>query len=261
MLKEKPFILITGDDSVRAEGTILIKRIVEDFADYKIIATKEQQSAVGGRISLKEGGKWGTEIVDGVKTIWVNGTPADAVYFAFSYLKRKPDLVISGMNHGPNISNGSMYISGTVSAAAISAMSRETPTIAFSFNSAPNRWFKDHNGEFDEELLEYPGEIIRKMIIYALEHKMEKYTFWNVNFPEKPTNQVKYVKALPKGFFPNNITVDRDKYYYIPELGDENPDADTDVSALFGGAISFTPCRLEYTDHEKLQELKKEKPF
>ena len=82
-MKNKPFILITGDDSVRAEGSILVKRVVEKFADYRIIATKEQQSAVGAKINLKNGGEWGTEQVDGVEAIWVDGTPGDSVYFAF----------------------------------------------------------------------------------------------------------------------------------------------------------------------------------
>ena len=167
-MKNKPFILITGDDSVRAEGSILVKRVVEKFADYRIIATKEQQSAVGAKINLKNGGNWGTEQVDGVEAIWVDGTPGDSVYFAFDYLKKigkKPDLVISGMNLGPNFSDGSLLISGTVCAASIAALSRHTPAIAFSFYDSGKNWLKDHDGEFDEKMLEYPGEVMKKFII------------------------------------------------------------------------------------------------
>ena len=111
----RPFVLVTGDDSVRAEGIILVKRIIEKFADFKIIATKEQQSAVGGKMNFR-GGSWGKEIVDGVETIWVDGSPVDSVKFAFSYLDRKPDMVISGMNTGENVDNSTMA-SGTFNAA------------------------------------------------------------------------------------------------------------------------------------------------
>ena len=69
---QKPFILITGDDSVRGEGIILVKRIVEKFADYQLIATKDQQSAVSGKLNFR-GGIWGKEDVDGHEAVWVDG--------------------------------------------------------------------------------------------------------------------------------------------------------------------------------------------
>jgi 5'/3'-nucleotidase SurE len=256
MSKRKPFILITGDDSVRAEGIILVKRIVEGFADFKIIATKDQQSGVGGKINLKDGGRWGKEIVDGVETIWLDGTPGDAVYFAFDYLKQKPDLVICGVNMGPNFSNGNMFISGTVSAAAIASISRKTPTIAFSMDISGDKWFKDHNGEFDEILLEYPGKMIGKFIKLALKKGMAENSFWNINFPKTQTERVKIVKTYKGAQFPNRIIIQNDKYAYNPEFGEIKAPNFTDVKELSKGFITFTPCSIQFTDVTEFMRLR-----
>ena len=263
-MKNKPFILITGDDSVRAEGSILVKRVVEKFADYRIIATKEQQSAVGAKINLKNGGNWGTEQVDGVEAIWVDGTPGDSVYFAFDYLKKigkKPDLVISGMNLGPNFSDGSLLISGTVCAASIAALSRHTPAIAFSFYDSGKNWLKDHDGGFDEKMLKYPGEVMKKFIKYALEKGMPKGTFWNINFPAEPTNKIKLVSTYDGAHFPNRVKIEGDKYSYIPEFGSMDVAENTDVKELANGFITFTPCRTQFTDQAEFDRLKKLGPI
>lgn len=252
---KKPFILITGDDSVRAEGIILIKKIVEKFADYKIIATKDQQSGVGAKISLTEGGNYGKEIVDGTETIWVDGTPGDAVYFAFDFLKKKPDLVISGMNMGPNFSDGNMFISGTVSAAAIASNSRQTPTIAFSFNISADKWFAKHNGEFNSRLLDYPGKIIEKFIKLALKEKMPAGVFWNVNLPSEPTDIVKLVQTFKGSQFPNRMEIKKNRYSYKPEFGEVKAPANTDVRELINGYITFAPCRAQFTDQDEYKKF------
>jgi 5'-nucleotidase len=256
MSEKPPFILITGDDSIRAEGSILVKKVVEKFADFKIIATKDQQSGVGGKITLKGECKWGTEIVDGIEAIWVDGTPGDAVYFAFDYLKRKPDLVISGMNTGPNFSDGSLFISGTVAAASIAANSRQTPTIAFSFNASGDNWMKIHNGDFNEELIDYPGKMIERFIRLALKHKMPKGDFWNINFPVNPTEKIKVVETYKGAQFPNRVKIVDDKFSYIPEFGslDIVPE-NTDVKELSNGFITFTPCRTQFTKQDELERL------
>jgi len=256
-MKKRPFILITGDDSVRAEGSILVKRVVEGFADFKIVATKEQQSAVGAMMNLRDGGEWGTESVDGAETIWVDGTPVDAAYFAFDYFERKPDLVISGMNLGPNFSNGSMLISGTVAASVIAAHSRNTPSIAFSIFAKPERWLAAHNGEFNEDFLKYPGQQMRRILDKFFEAKMPKDTFWNVNFPEKETDKIKIVRVSDEAHFPNRMKIGKNKYGYIPAFGDHKVAKDTDVRELYEGFITLSPCKLEFTNFDELRAIEK----
>lgn len=253
---KKPFILITGDDGVKAEGIILLKRIVEKFADYQIVATKKQQSAVGAAINL-HGGEWGFVDVDDHKAIWVDGYPSDAVYMAFEYLKRKPDLVVSGLNHGENIENSSVVRSGTVACAVSASASRQTPSIAFSMRISTMDWRKEHTGEFREELINYPGDLIKKIILKGLEYDFPARTFWNVNFPEKETQEVKVVKTNEDGTYPNRQDINGNKYNYTLEPFYSNWADDTDAGALSNGFTTITPCKVEYTFESEIPNLKK----
>ncbi|MBD3363378.1 hypothetical protein GF362_06700 [Candidatus Dojkabacteria bacterium] len=250
----KPFLLLTGDDSVRAEGLILIKRIVEKFADFQIIATKEQHSACGAKLSLK-GGEWGKEVVDGVEVIWLDGTPADSVFFAFDYLEKSPDLVISGLNFGENVSNG-MCSSGTIGAAIAAAESRQTPCIAFSMVCSSKHWLKDHDGSFDSSLLEYPGEIIEKIIKRALELGIPERIFWNVNFPSQKTSKIEIVRTAEDGYWPNYQDIDDKSFKYRPVVERKGWARGTDSGELVKNSITVTPCKVEFTHRKELQRLK-----
>lgn len=251
----RPFILITGDDSVRAEGTILVKRIVEKFADFKIIATKEQQSAVGGKMNFK-GGTWGTEIVDGVEAIWVDGSPVDSVKFAFSYLERSPSIVISGMNTGENVDNSTMA-SGTFAAALHSAFCHKVPSLALSkeVDIEDTSWLDDHNGEFREELLDYPGEILEKIVKTFLKESMTWKGLWNVNFPMERTDKIKFTVNYSDNYFPNRIQVEKDRFSYINESETTSIKLDSDVKALLDNFVSITPIKWDLTDNKELSRL------
>lgn len=252
----KKFILITGDDSVRAEGIILLKRVVEKFADFQIVATKNQQSAVGAAIDL-HGGEWGKEIVDGHEAIWVDGYPSDATYFAFDYLKRKPDLVISGVNHGENIENSSVIRSGTLACAVTASASRYVPSVAFSMRISSKDWRKEHNGTIRENLIDYPGKLIEKIIKKALDYNFEKGTFWNVNFPERITEEIKIVRTNEDGTYQNHQNIENNRFEYKLDAVHENWPEDTDAGALSSGFVTITPCKVEYTDYSQLDSLKK----
>lgn len=251
----RPFILITGDDSVRAEGTILVKRIVEKFADFKIIATKNQQSAVSGKMNFR-GGTWGTEIVDGVEAIWVDGSPVDSVKFAFSYLERSPDIVISGMNTGENVDNSTMA-SGTFAAALHSTFCHHTPSLALSKEVDINdtSWLEDHHGGFREELLDYPGEILEKVIQKFLEESKAWKGLWNVNFPLEKTDKIKFTANYSDNYFPNRVKVDVNTFSYINASDTSNIKPDSDVRALLDNFVSITPIKWDLTDMKELQRL------
>jgi len=252
---DRPFILITGDDSVRAEGTILVKRIVEKFADFKIIATKNQQSAVSGKMNFR-GGTWGTEIVDGVEAIWVDGSPVDSVKFAFSYLERTPDIVISGMNTGENVDNSTMA-SGTFAAALHSTFCHNIPALALSKEVDINdsSWLEDHSGAFREELLEYPGIILERIINIFLEESKISKSLWNVNFPIKPTDKIKFTANYSDNYFPNRVQVEEGRFSYINASDMSNIKPDSDVRALLDNFVSITPIKWDLTDMKEVQRL------
>ncbi|MEI7579189.1 MAG: 5'/3'-nucleotidase SurE [bacterium] len=249
----KPFILITGDDSIRSEGTILIKRIVAADYDYQIIATKEQQSGVGAKLSLTKAVGWGKELVDGHEAIWVDGTPADAVYFALEYLQRKPDLIISGVNMGSNLSE-ELFVSGTVCAATIGA-NLGFKALAFSLVTDPLHWHKDHTGDLDISFLDYPGKIARRIIDQALHLDFPKKTFWNINFPQQKTEEIRVVKAIPDPYYIHDLAITEGNFHYnIHKLDQIDPD--TDAGTIQQGFIAITPCKARYTELNRLAELK-----
>jgi len=254
----KPFFLLTGDDSVRAEGLILARRIVEKFADVAIIATKEQQSAVGGKLNFK-GGNWGKEIVDGFETVWVDGSPGDAVNFAYDYLDKKPDFVISGVNLGENVDNSTLA-SGTFSAALRASYCRATPAIALSLEVPVDdpSWLEDHNGDFREELLDYPGIMLEKIITMFMEKSKSWFGVWNVNFPEENTDKIKFCPNYTNNYFLNRINVNNDKTFGYAHDGINLKDIapDSDVQTILDGFIAITPIKYDLTDWEELEKLK-----
>jgi len=255
----KPFFLLTGDDSVRAEGLILVRRIVEKFADVAIIATKEQQSAVGGKLNFR-GGKWGKEIVDDFETVWVDGSPGDAVNFAFDYLDRKPDYVISGMNIGENVDNSTLA-SGTFSAALRASYCRSTPAIALSMEVPIDdpSWLDEHSGNFRQELLDYPGVMLEKIVKMFIERSKSWFGVWNVNFPETAATEIKFCPNYSNNYFLNRINVKSDKTFGYAYDGVNLQDVapDSDVRALLDGYIAITPIKWDLTDWEELKKLQK----
>ncbi len=260
MNKQRPLFLLTGDDSVRAEGLILVKRMVEGFADIAMVATNEQQSAVGEKVTIAKSMKWGKEIVDGHEAIWVDGTPSDAMFFANHYLQRKPDLVISGVNMGENPSV-TVFNSGTVACAYVAAARLGIPAIAFSIQKSVSHWFRVHNGDFNEELLRYPGEALEKIIQMALRNGIPKYSFWNVNFPETPTEKIEFSKIAKKSYFVNEMSWDESELKYETGGIAIDPDPRTDSNLMQKGTISITPCQIDFTNHGEYERLKDLKIF
>lgn len=253
----KPFFLLTGDDSVRAEGIILVRRIVEKFGDVVVIATKNQQSAVSGKINFK-GGEWGKEIVDGFETIWVDGSPVDSINFAYAYLDRKPDFVISGMNNGENVDNASLG-SGTFAAALRANTCRNVPAMAFSMEIEydDSTWMDEQDGKFNEELLKYPGESMEKIIKMFMEKSKGSLPLWNVNFPKNATDKIKFCATYTNNYFPNNVMISENRFdYLMEEIDEDSQAADSDVRAMLDGYIAITPIKFDITDWEELEKLK-----
>ena len=167
-------ILITGDDGYNSIGTRLLTHFLKNKYSLKIAATKRQQSGVGGKMTINQKIKWGKSLIDGVEAIWVDSTPADVINFSKQYFKKKFDLIISGMNLGPNISNG-VLSSGTYTAAfrAIN-LGLADKALAISLNCSPEEWYKVGNlNENIKSRLNYPGKILMEIINLAIQNN-----FW-----------------------------------------------------------------------------------
>ena len=142
-------ILISNDDGVFAPGILAAKQAVEDLANVTVVAPDENNSSVGRRMTLFKHLEIKTvELEDGSEAYSVSGSPADAVIVGAEYvMDDKPDLVITGINQGVNISCD-ITSSGTV-CAAFEAVSLGIPAIAASLFMDPKTSYKqDENGEW-----------------------------------------------------------------------------------------------------------------
>lgn len=155
-------ILISNDDGVNAPGILAAKQAVEDIADVTVVAPAENNSSVGRRITLfKHLELIECELEDGSAAYSVSGSPADAVIVGADYvMDEKPDLVITGINQGVNISSD-ITSSGTV-CAALEAVSLGIPAIAASLFMDPKTSFKkDENGEW---YVDYDFTLAKKVL-------------------------------------------------------------------------------------------------
>ena len=179
-------ILISNDDGVFAPGILAAKQAVEDIADVTVVAPDENNSSVGRRLTLFKHLKLETcELDDGSKAYSVSGSPADSVIVGADYvMDEKPDLVITGINQGVNISCD-ITSSGTV-CAAFEAVSLGIPAIAVSLFVDPKTSFKqDENGEW---YVDYDFTLAKKVlhdIVLKIKNQgfPEGVNLFNLNVP------------------------------------------------------------------------------
>jgi 5'-nucleotidase len=253
-------ILLTGDDGYNSIGIRLLVRFLKDKYELNICATKVQQSGVGGMLNIQHGGKWEEGVIDGVKAIYVSGTPGDAMELARVMFSKDFDLVISGINLGPNITGE--LASGTMTAAVRAIkLHLAKQAIAFSWNAPAAIWYHDHVGTENLKVYaDYPGKTAIKLFELAVKNNFWGNLVLNVNFPEQPTVKVKFTRFayyLDDFFAPLNLDKKTRRYTYPfgihPHLkGFVNTDADV----LRAGYISVTPCQPDILNYDSFQALK-----
>ena len=128
----KPLILVTNDDGIYSKGIHSIINVAMDFGDVVVVAPDKPQSGMGHAITINNPLRLNeVNLIDGVRSYSSSGTPVDCVKLGiFEVLDKKPDLLISGINHGENTSTNVLY-SGTMSAAIEGAM-EGIPSLGFS---------------------------------------------------------------------------------------------------------------------------------
>jgi 5'-nucleotidase len=243
--------LLTNDDGIEAKGLKALIKEISKIAQVWVVAPDREQSATSHSLTLTRPLRL-NKIADKIYSI--DGTPTDAVMIAFhKVLKKKPDILISGINSGPNLGDDVTY-SGTV-AAAIEGTILGIPSIAVSIT----------NTAFDK--YEYAAKFVRKMATYVLKNGLPQDTFLNVNIPphKKPLNKFKITrlgKRVYKDVVVEKIDPRGKKYFWIAGQAIVSEGGkDSDFLAIEKGYISITPLHLDWTNYKTIEEMKGWKIF
>ncbi len=246
-------ILISNDDGINAPGIrTLAERLSRDTAnEIYVVAPDRERSATGHCLTLHKPLRVQEEELPGqVKKAWsTTGTPSDSVKLAVSQLlPEKPDLVISGINNGPNLGSEILY-SGTV-AAAMEAAFLGLPSIAVSLFWGENRRF------------DVAAEFIARLLHTVPDMKMRERSLLNINVPNLPFEEIAGVSVTEAGIrlyddrFEKREDPRGKSYYWLTGHAVDKHEADTsDVYAVLHKRISITPVVFNMTDHQAITRL------
>lgn len=251
LMSKKPLILITNDDSVEAPGIKFLTEIANSFGEVWVVAPDGPQSGKGHAISLDVSLRCREVMSEGPEKIFkVSGTPADCVKLAVNMiLPRRPDFILSGVNHGSNASVNTIY-SGTMSAAVEGAMER-IPSIGFSL--CEFSW---------ETSFEASRPFVEKIITQVLANGLPTGTCLNVNIPENDKAPYKGIRVcrMAIGNWVEEIDQRKDPmgrpYYWLTgKFENYDHGDDTDLAALEQGYVSVVPITIDLTAHHAVATL------
>ena len=248
---KKPLILVTNDDGITAPGLRTLINIMNEIGDVVVVAPDSPQSGMGHAITINDTLYCKKEkIDDGPQTEYsISGTPADCVKFAIrKILDKKPDLCVSGINHGANSSINVIY-SGTMSA-AVEAGIEGIKSIGFSL--------LNYNWDADFQPCE---EYITRICKNVLSQKKQDLIL-NVNFPSN-TKQFKGIKVCrqAKGYWQDTYDkrispLGKEYYWLTGEFINKDSNKETDEWALSQGYVSIVPVSFDMTAYDDLDDLK-----
>jgi 5'-nucleotidase len=233
-------ILISNDDGIYSPGIRALARVAARFGEVCIAAPDVEQSSTGHAITHARPLTWKHTDIDGFEAFRVNGTPADCVALGV-HLWPGVDLVLSGINLGPNLGN-SMWHSGTL-AAAKQATLLGLRGIAF---STPAGEDGPDFGRLDS--------FVEQSLSMLLED--ESLRLVNVNLPPEP-KAIRWARQSVR-HYDGRVVAGKDpmgrEHYWITVVPVESPEEGTDRWAVEHGYVSVTPLRLDLTDHEALAD-------
>ena len=251
----KPLILVSNDDGISSKGIRMLVDIMKKIGEVVVVAPDSPQSGMGHAITigntlrLEE-----TDIFGGIKSYRCSGTPADCVKIAkhFVLKDRKPDLVVSGINHGSNTSISVLY-SGTMSA-AIEAAIEGMPAIGFSLCDY------SEDAEFS-----HTEEYIREISLQVLSKGMTKGVALNVNFPPKRNENIKGMKICRQARakwqeeFDQRYDPNGRRYFWMAgNFVNFDKGEDNDEWAIANNYVSIVPCQFDMTAHHAIPMLNDE---
>ena len=241
--QKSKLILITNDDGYEAEGVGVLFNRLRNLGEAYLVAPDREMSATSLALTLRDPLR-ARRI--GPTVFAVEGTPADCLYLAVQkLLPRRPDLVVSGINHGPNLGQQDVSYSGTV-AGAVQGTYFGIPSLAVSALS-------DNRGVYPFGLA---ADIARELSELLLEAPPVQGITLNLNVPPPPFRGLRLTKLGEKRYAPEIIQADdpRRRSYYWIGLGRPQPvgDGQSDLEAIRSGYASLTPLHSDLTDYSAL---------
>ena len=251
-MSKKPLILITNDDGITAPGIRTLIDVMTSIGDVVVVAPDSPQSGMGHAITINSTLHIDkiTDDHDPLEEYSCSGTPADCVKLGVrEILKRKPDLCVSGINHGSNASINVIY-SGTMSA-AIEAGIEGIPAIGFSLC--------DYNWSAN---FEHSKTFVKTIAKQVLQHGLDSGTVLNVNIPNLEKKDIKGIKVCRQAkanweeeFDKRQNPYGKDYYWLTGKFVNLDHGEDTDEWALANGYISVVPIQFDLTAHHSIQRL------
>jgi 5'-nucleotidase len=246
-------ILITNDDGLYATGLRTLIEVMEEFGKVVLVSTQESMSGMSMALTVKTPLRVKLlEETDRRKVYTCNGTPTDSIKLAVNQLlERKPDWVVSGINHGANASVSVLY-SGTM-AAAIEGCLYGIDSVGFSMS--------DFSRTADFSICR---KFIRIVMLKLTEMTLPKGICLNVNIPSVPENEIKGIKICrqSKGNWKEEFEKRKDPmgrtYYWLTGMfqNQEPESTDTDEWALANNYVSIVPVSVDMTAHAYIDTLK-----
>lgn len=246
---KKPLILVTNDDGITAPGILFLSQIARDYGDVAVIAPDKPQSGSGHAITIHTTLRIFPSSIHHTSIEYAtNGTPVDCVKLAVNkILPQKPDLILSGVNHGSNSSINVIY-SGTMSA-AIEGYLEGIPSVGFSLCN------------YSIEANFQPSEPYIRQIIEWMLKKNQQLTCLNVNIPD--TSEIRGIKICrqAKGNWVEEFEerldpYDKPYYWMTGKFTNFEPDAeDTDEWALKNGYVSVVPVQTDLTCYTTIKRM------
>jgi len=251
----KPLILVSNDDGISSRGIRILVELMKEIGEVIVVAPDSPQSGMGHAITVGNTLRLDkTDIFGPVTAYKCSGTPADCVKLAKHHLLKsgKPDLVVSGINHGSNTSISILY-SGTMSAAIEGAI-EGLPAVGFSLC--------DFSSEAD---FSHVGEHVQKIATEVLNRGLPKGVALNVNIPPKRNEKIKGIKICrqARAKWEEQFDVRRDptgrKYFWMAgNFVNFDNGEDNDEWAIANNYASLVPCQYDLTAHHAISILNDE---
>lgn len=250
--KKRLQILVSNDDGIDAQGIAAVVKELKRVGEVTVVAPDRQQSAVGHAITMNHPLRVKSFQKDGKFFGYaVEGTPADAVKLAVrALLRRKPDVLVSGINHGSNTAISVLY-SGTVSAATEGTI-LGIPSVAISLTT------------FRPADFSFAAKFSAKLVRLIAQHGLPKGTLLNVNIPPLKEREIRGVRITRQGksvwddtFDARRDPANKEYYWLTGALVEMDEGTDVDQWAVSHDYISVTPIQYDLTDHSMLDELKR----
>lgn len=251
MENDRPLILVTNDDGIQAKGIRNLVEAVGEFGDIVIVAPDKPQSGMGHAITVNNVLRLDpSPLYKGYAAFSCTGTPVDCVKLAISeVMHRKPDLLVSGINHGENSASNVLY-SGTMSAAVEGAMD-DIPSIGFSLlDFSPSADFTASRW------------VVKEVVKRALSNEFPRNTCLNVNIPQLSKEEIKgtricrQARAYWKDSFDKRLDQFGKPYFWLKgEFNRDDWSEDTDIWALDNGYVSIVPTQYDMTAYHAISDI------